>query len=178
MKAKARRSWARTRWGSRFLSQRIVGWATAITMTFLAVATWTALINHQLFPNMRAARGFGIGESFRYPSRVIADLKAVEGNVFNSPSLGGYLIWKMHPPRKIGLDGRWEVYGDSLPAFRHAFRDPHTFYALAKKHDIQAVLLDRNSKLAKMMFYWLWKDEAWTVTRSTRNIVLFVRNDP
>jgi hypothetical protein len=118
---------------------------------------------------------FGITETGRYPAKMVEHLKTLEGNVWNSSGLGGYLIWKLWPGKQVGIDGRWEVYGELLPELQKAYRDPETFDRLAEEHDIRAVLLARYKTETQRMRPWLSRREDWTLTMRGPRALLFER---
>lgn len=170
-------SWTRKR--SAVVPQRAIALATAFTAIVLAVGTWSAGASDRLFPRLGVGHVFGVGEDDHFPSELIADLKTIDGNLFNTPYFGGYLIWKLYPPKQIALDGRWEVYREALPELLRAFRDPEVFSELAKEHDIQAIVLDRfRTSHSRKMFKWLRVNEEWRLTRNTPSSFLFERVQP
>jgi hypothetical protein len=121
--------------------------------------------------------GFGVAEPRHYPDEVVEHLRALEGNVWNSSDLGGYLIWKLWPEKQVGIDGRWEVYGELLLELQKAYSDPETFDRLAEAHDIRAVVLTKNTVEARRMFPWLSHRPGWALTRSGMHAFLFERSE-
>jgi hypothetical protein len=160
----------------RFSTQRRVAVATAVSTLALAAGVWAAITSSQLWAQVHQGRSFGIGVSGYFPAELIGYLRTIDGNLFNSPDLGGYLIWQLYPDKKVAMDGRWEVYGADLPGVLRAYRNPTAFAELAKRHDISAVLLGE-TRPASTMAQWLRKSPAWEQTKSTRHTVLFERRD-
>jgi hypothetical protein len=157
--------------------QRGIALATAFATIIMAMGTWTAAANDQLYPRMKSNSVFGIGLAGHFPSKMIADLESVEGNLFNTPEIGGYLIWKLYPRKQVAIDGRWEVYGESLPELLRAFRDLETFSRLAEKHDVAIIVLDRRSPVSRQMLKWLPMSDQWRRKKKTRNALLFERSN-
>jgi hypothetical protein len=159
-----------------FVTERRVAVATAFSALALAAGVWAAAVSNQLWAQVHWRRSFGVGVSAYFPSELVAYLRNIEGNLFNSPDLGGYLTWQMYPDKKVAMDGRWEVYGAALPRVLRAYRSPTAFARLAEKHDISAVVLGETQP-AVTMAKWLRKSPAWEQTKSTRHTVLFERRD-
>jgi len=163
--------------GASYVTRRRVAAVTALLTSLLAVGVWAVTASNRLYARIHWNRTFGVGVSEYFPEELIAQLRTVEGNFFNSPDLGGYLTWKLYPERKVAMDGRWEVYGDSLPHLLSAYRDPAVFAKLAEKYDISTVVLGETQP-ALAMAKWLRRSRAWKLTRSTRHALLFERADP
>ena len=66
-----------------------------------------------------------------YPSGAVAFLKShtLPPNIFGYYDWGGYLIWSLYPEQRVYIDGRADVYGDSI------FRQFSDTYQL--RHDWQ-----------------------------------------
>ena len=148
----------------------------SVSLSILVVVSVAngALYRHLGWP----AWGFGATESSRYPDEMIEHLRALEGNIWNSSGLGGYLIWKLWPDKQVGIDGRWEIYGELLPELQKAYSDPEAFDRLAEAHDIRAVLLARNTVETRQMYPWLSDRGDWVLKRSGMHAFLFERREP
>src|SRR5690606_15278086 len=69
--------------------------------------------------------GFGLAEG-RFPVRmagVLAERPAI-GPLYNEFVHGGYLLWRLHPPRQVFVDGRMELEPGLLAEIAAARRDP------------------------------------------------------
>ena len=75
------------------------------------------------------------GQDRLYPSGAVAFLKShtLPPNVFGYYDWGGYLIWSLYPEQRVYIDGRADVYGDSI------FRQFSDTYQL--RHDWRRGLL-------------------------------------
>jgi hypothetical protein len=167
----------RVKRGATFANRRHVAVATALSMVVLVAGVWTVTTNNRLYERLEWRRNLGVGVAEYFPAELVAHLRTIEGNFFNSPDLGGYLTWKMYPEKKIAMDGRWEIYGESLAQVLSAFRSPAAFSKLAEKYDISTVVLGK-TRLALTMTKWLRRSQAWKLTQSTRHYTLFERSDP
>jgi hypothetical protein len=102
---------------------------------------------------------------FRYPIQAVKFLKNanISGNMFNSVSEGGYIMWEMFPQKLPFIDGRLivrsrEFFNRYLKILDH----PQGFYSLQMQYNITHVVLpisinQRYLKLASML-YW---DKNW-----------------
>jgi hypothetical protein len=151
--------------------------ATAASMLLVAVALWREASSDDLYARLGWPRRFGIGLSDRFAGDVLDELAGLRGRFFNSPDLGGYLIWKLYPRKQVAADGRWEVYGDIYPKLRQAYLDPAVFAQLVEEYDIVAVVLSTRTSIAKRMTRWIQKDPNWYLTRKTQNVLLFEKID-
>jgi len=157
--------------------RRSVAATTAAAMILIAAGTWTIASNDELYERLGWPRTFGIGLSDRFAGDVLEKLAALDGRFFNSPDLGGYLIWQLYPKKQVALDGRWEIYGDVLPELKRAYANPEVFAQLVEEYDITAVVLSTRTPLAKKMARWIRKDRSWHLTTSSKNVQLFERID-
>ncbi len=122
-----------------------------------------------------ADRKFSIAGSERFPVDIVEHLETIEGNVWNSSNLGGYLIWKLWPEKRVGFDGRWEVYGELVPELKAVYRSPLIFDELVQQNDIRAVVLSKGFLESQTMFPWLSRRRDWRLTMHGRRAFLFER---
>jgi hypothetical protein len=153
------------------------GAVTASAMVLVAATIWINTSNNQLYTRLHWPRVFGVGLSERFAGDVIDELAELDGRFFNSPDLGGYLIWKLYPRKQVAADGRWEVYGDIYPELKRAYLDPEVFARLVDEYDIVAVVLSTRTPIAKKMTRWIRKSPSWRLTRKTKNVLLFEKFD-
>ncbi len=126
--------------------------------------------------------GFGLKE---YPEGAVTflDRAGVEGRMFNEYGLGGYLIWKTFPRRKVFIDGRNVEYGPDLVRKAVGWYKPEVWkelddewkfdYAVIENHESYvAETLDANPDWA--LVFW---DDASLVylKREPRNEALIER---
>jgi hypothetical protein len=55
-------------------------------------------------------------EAVNFPAAAASFLKSqhLPGNLLNHYNWGGYFIWQLYPEYRVFIDGRADVYGDSL----------------------------------------------------------------
>ena len=146
-------------------------------MVLIAAGTWTVTSNNELYERLGWPRTFGIGLSDRFAGDVLEKLAALDGRFFNSPDLGGYLIWQLYPKKQVAVDGRWEIYGDVLPELMRAYAKPEVFARLVEEYDIVAVVVSTRTPPAKKMARWIRKSRDWHLTAYSKNVQLFERLD-
>lgn len=84
-----------------------------VPLACLMAAFWCVLPPSRgpLRPRQGAFRpGFGI-EPGRFPEKAVDDLAKRQGvgNLYSDVAFGGYLLWRLYPPRQVFIDARNEV---------------------------------------------------------------------
>ena len=140
----------------------------------LCLLICVSIVNNSLYRRLGYLRSFGFGLSATYPTEAVSYLRSknIAGNIFNSSDIGGYLLWQLYPPRKVALDGRWEVYGDFLNNIQR-LADPKYFAELAAKYQIEAIILYKRSWEAQLMWPWLQISPFWQMTKDTAVAVVY-----
>jgi len=112
-------------------------------------AVWLVMIVlgvHRVGWEARYIVGLGIDE-WSVPSQAarFIEEKGLRGRMLNSHDLGGYLIWRLGPERKVFIDGRYETYSlfpeTLLADHRRAFRSADQFQTVATRYGISYVIL-------------------------------------
>ena len=96
-------------------------------------------------------RGQPQAEAQNFPVGAVAFLQAhpPAGPVFNHYDWGGYLIWKLYPSTRVFIDGRADVYGESLLRdFANTYQFKDDWQRLLERWKIQTVVVPRDSALA------------------------------
>lgn len=86
--------------------------------------------------------GVGIAEG-RFPERMVARLAASPetGPLYNEFIHGGFLLWKLHPPRRVFHDGRMELEPRLLHDLVEARRSPAAWHALLTDRGAEGALV-------------------------------------
>src|SRR5204863_513627 len=85
--------------------------AAAIALGF-ALAT-VLVVSGDYYRASRLTRTFGLGVSgLLFPAGAVdfLDAAAPSARLFNDDVLGGYLLWRDYPRRRVFIDGRFQVY--------------------------------------------------------------------
>jgi len=110
------------------------GLAVAASLGAILVALWAAVppASGPLRPRHGGlAWGTGIAPG-RFPERMASVLSTHPdvGPLYNEFVHGGYLLWRLFPPRQVFIDGRMELEPGLLTALAAARRDPASWEAL------------------------------------------------
>ncbi len=59
--------------------------------------------------------GFGLRD-YWFPEKAVQfmDKAGINGNMYNTYELGGYLLWRTYPERKVYIDGRADIYTEVI----------------------------------------------------------------
>ena len=92
--------------------------------------------------------------------------------IYNEYIWGGYLIWRLYPDYRVFIDGRADVYGDSLVKEWLETHDGRPGWQNSlQNHGIRTVLVKRDAALASL----LHQDNAWKKVFEDKRAVVFVR---
>jgi hypothetical protein len=100
----------------------------------------------------RLVPGFGL-EPGRFPEKAVEDLarRRGAGNLFNDVAFGGYLLWRLYPPRQVFIDSRNEVRPDLLHELARARADEGAWRALLDRYAIDAALVRYDERLRPLV---------------------------
>jgi len=104
--------------------------AVIILAAFAAAGYYLGVANH------RFVWGQGVNEKY-YPAYAIDFIREhnLTGNMYNTYSLGGALVWGLYPDHKVFIDGRVPVYGRELYSRVMEFESDPGFDAWKKLQD-------------------------------------------
>jgi hypothetical protein len=90
----------------------------------------------------RYSVGWGL-EPGRFPEQAVDFIAQVPelGNLYNNVAFGGYLLWRLFPPRQIFNDGRNELNPDFLRELATARQDSQTWNGLLDRYEIDGALV-------------------------------------
>jgi hypothetical protein len=79
----------------------------------------------------------GVDET-QFPVASVSHLArlGLEGNIYNPDQLGGYLIWRFYPERRVLTDGRNELHLSYIEEYGKARLDQRAWNALLEKYGI------------------------------------------
>jgi hypothetical protein len=90
-------------------------------------------------------------EAREFPTRAVAFLQQhpPSGPLFNHYDWGGYLIWKLHPPTPVFIDGRADLYApDLLHDFADAYQLKGPWLQVLQRWRIETAIIPPDSALA------------------------------
>ncbi len=112
-------------------------------------------------------------ESRTFPEQAVAFLQqhSPAGHIFNHYDWGGYLIWKLYPSIPVFIDGRADVYGESLfHDFADAYQLKSNWPQILQRWHIQTVLVPTDSALATGLRAAL----SWRVAYRDSQAIIFI----
>jgi hypothetical protein len=124
----------------------------------------------------------------RFPERAVDRLMQARlaGNIYNPDQLGGYLIWRTYPERRVLTDGRNELYHAFVPEYARARGDSRAWHALLAKYRIDLAvdeyrpLLDtvnpksgEHTRVPASLAYWPRKE--WALIAYDEVAMVFAR---
>jgi hypothetical protein len=136
--ARAFDAWLQRRWPLALAAELALVVAIAVPTVRMVTGDWYRTTAH-------LTRSFGLGRSEFLFSRGATDWldrHVPDARVFNDDELGGWLLWRSFPRRRVFLDGRLQVYPpDVFEEFMSVLNDPGAFAALASRRGITAAIL-------------------------------------
>ena len=70
----------------------------------------------------------------------------IDGTIYNDNTIGGYLLWRFYPQRKVFVDGRWEVYGrEFMDSYKSSLTDIKSFFMFISKYNPDCIILSFES---------------------------------
>ena len=119
---------------------------------------------------------FGSGlEPGRFPVKAVDFLEQVPelGNLYNNVAFGGYLLWRLFPPRQIFNDGRNELNPDFLRELATARKDSQAWNALLDRYEIDGALVRYDRRRRPVLEPPLVAGGEPRVVHLTSNSILF-----
>ena len=124
--------------------------------------------------------GFGVAKH-AHPVKAanFIDAANLGGEMFNDPSIGGYLIWRLFPERRVYFDGRWEVYGDEFfEEFKMMCSDPSLFEAQAESMGIGYAVFPHNIGHMRRLLEHMRGSPDWELLHFDEISMVFAKNIP
>jgi hypothetical protein len=119
---------------------------------------------------------FGSGlEPERFPVEAVDFIEQVPelGNLYNNVAFGGYLLWRLYPPRQIFNDGRNELNPEFLRELAAARQDSRAWNALLDRYQIDGALVRYDRRRRPVLEPPLVAGGEPRVVYLTSNTVLF-----
>lgn len=119
------------------------GWrAPAAGLAAIALACGVALARHAFFRSLGGTRF----EELHSEAARFLDERGVDGRMFHSYELGGYLIWKGYPRRKVFVDGRAPEYGPEFIAKAINWYLPENFREFDAAWDFDYAVIENKER--------------------------------
>jgi hypothetical protein len=140
--------------------------AVVILIAVFALVKWVSLTRSQ-----------DANEAEQYPQRAVAFLQASSQpqRIFVYYDWGGYAIWKLYPEYRVFVDGRADLYGDSLlRQFKTAMQLRTGWRDVLDSWKVEAVLVPPSCALAQALLL----DANWHIAFSDSKAIILLRTHP
>ena len=125
--------------------------------------------------------GFGISEH-RYCIEAANFIEKIDpkGNFFNSGlETGNYLLWRFYPQRKVFMDARLEVYGESFfQELFQLFNAPSLWPRWVERYRINFCILDHTNQKHESLLRWLYQSPDWSPIYLDDQVIFFLKKAP
>jgi hypothetical protein len=99
----------------------------------------------------------------------------ISGNMFNTYSFGGYILYRLYPEQRVFIDGRADMYGDEfIKKYHKIYTGQAGWEELLNKHKIDYVVCERDAAIRQLL---LARGDFSLVHDDANNSVL-VKNTP
>ncbi len=138
-------------------SARPILWQAAALAACVLAAAWCVRppASGPLRPRQgRLVPGLGL-EPGRFPEKAVDVLERRRGvgHLYNDVAFGGYLLWRLYPPRKVFIDARNEVRPDLLHELARARADERAWQELLDRYAIDAALVRNDRRLRPLVTF-------------------------
>jgi hypothetical protein len=140
--------------------------AVVILIALFTLVKWVSLTRSQ-----------DAHEAEQYPQRAVAFLQASSQpqRIFVYYDWGGYAIWKLYPEYRVFVDGRADLYGDSLlRQFKTAMQLRTGWRDVLDSWKVEAVLVPPSCALAQALLL----DTHWHTAFSDSKAIILLRTHP
>src|ERR1700676_623305 len=140
--------------------------AVVILIALFTLVKWVSLTRSQ-----------DAHEAEQYPQRAVAFLQASSQprRIFVYYDWGGYAIWKLYPEYRVFVDGRADLYGDSLlRQFKTAIQLRTGWRDVLDSWKVEAVLVPPSCALAQALLL----DANWHTAFSDSKAIILLRTHP
>lgn len=151
---------------------------SAMNLLLLCGMVWC--FGTRILPDTVYQYGLGLHRGF-YPMAAFQLLgsRSITGNVFNEMQWGGPILWWVHPPRKVFIDGRLEAYEESFwkNTYEPLYFGDTAWEETFARYDINAALVHYgyNMPKEKMLAHRLAESKDWALVSWTEQSLLFLR---
>ncbi len=115
-------------------------WIAAI---LAGLAVWFAVNGYAYSPSSRRRMGLGLGRNIPVGAADYLESIGMRGGVFNTYAAGAYLVYRLYPSVRVGMDSRNDVYGEDLyRQYTRALADADALEALLRRLDAGAIVLE------------------------------------
>ncbi|MFH1830853.1 MAG: hypothetical protein ABH871_08790 [Pseudomonadota bacterium] len=155
-------------------------WVNLALALVLSVTALTYGIPMDIKGNIFNEVGVGAVAKFA-PSRMVDFLEyyKIDGQVLNDMGLGGYLIFRRWPAKRVFIDGRTPVYGDEFyRAFVDTTRNSRNFEELDQQYKFDYLVFAAYQAWNLRHFHkYLWENPTWKLVYAGNDGFVYLRKD-
>ncbi|MBA7524334.1 Photosystem I assembly protein Ycf3 [subsurface metagenome] len=157
-------------------SQAIV----CLFMSLLMLWLITGVSSGRFYRTTRIPKEFGFGISGMFYPAGGCDFvleNPISGNIFNDMAIGGYLIWRLYPQKKIFIDGRLEVYSKDFYASYLSFFQNYDFWKRTMDdYQVNCIILGHVVPGTQSLIQMLSQDNRWKIAYFDLTSIVFLKN--
>ena len=117
--------------------------AGPVAALLLALAGFFTIRGYAYSPSSRRFPGLGLGESLPVRAVDYVERNRIEGACFNTYSAGAYLVYRLYPRVRVGMDSRNDVYGEALYGdYARALGSAAALGGMLRRLDASFILLE------------------------------------
>jgi hypothetical protein len=114
-----------------------------VAAALLGLAVWFAVFGYAYGPSLRRRIGLGLGRNVPVGAADYLESIGMQGGLFNTYSAGAYLVYRLYPKIRVGMDSRNDVYGEELyREYTRALTDADALKAMLERIKAGAILLE------------------------------------
>lgn len=144
----------------------------------LGIAAFTCWYLVRDIGKFQSDYNFGLGVNMKLVPVQAVDFmekNGVQGPIFNSYGIGGYLIWRLYPTTKVFVDGRVEMYGTDFLKTYMLYWQPEIWEGYVEKYGINTAIIDREPNYTTR---YLDDNPAWRLVFFDDRAMVYLRAIP
>lgn len=121
---------------------------------------------------------FGLGVNWKlFPVQAVdfVERNHVEGPIFNSYGIGGYLIWRLYPRERVFVDGRVEMYGTEFLKTYMLYWRPEVWEEYVRRYGIACAIIDREPNYTTR---YLDENPGWALVFFDDRAMVYLKDIP
>lgn len=138
-------------------------WAIIPVMLILPLIIWMG-IRYRSFPDI-------------FPSYGIRFVKGIKGNIFNEYNIGGYLIWKLYPQKRVFIDTRG--LSDKVFLDYRSIMDGKGYNKLLRRYRVELIITPACNYISGNLYPLIPKimnDKEWVLIYMDGKVLVFIKN--
>ena len=160
-------------------SQRWHAAAGSVGLAGLCLAGIVLATGDAFHDPQKSSRHWGAGlDPGQYPVEAadFVEQAGLQGAMFNNYDIGGYLMWRLGPERRVFIDGRNMVHGeDAYRRYRASLLNWPLWCALARERGFEWVIVRHTSVDTDRLLHGLYRSGGWALCHYDAVGAVFVK---